>query len=222
MPLSSFPSEAPSETAVAGPHPFILEGFICRNQRDSLFGTMRGMVSMEPRRRRDGCRPDADVLRRVALLVVLLVALLLASTGPAHASHNGSKCISITGTSSGDHLIGSSGCDDIFGLGGPDRIEGKDGRDDLYGGSGFDRVFGNQLKDYVSGANQDDYLSGGAGADTLEDDSYGGDLDQLCGDGGDDFMNAADGDSQDNIRGGGGSDGATYDFGDSVQLGASC
>ncbi len=87
----------------------------------------------------------------------------------------------VTGTSSGEQLVGSNGRnlleglagnDTLFGMGGNDQVEGGAGDDQLYGGngtgsgSGDDVLIGGDGKDVLVGEDGNDTLVGGAGNDS--------------------------------------------------------
>ncbi|QGY78868.1 calcium-binding protein [Xanthomonas hyacinthi] len=87
----------------------------------------------------------------------------------------------VTGTASGEQLLGSSGRDlihglggddTVFGFGGDDKLDGGDGNDYLSGGngsfsgSGNDILMGGAGDDQLVGEDGDDVLFGGAGNDT--------------------------------------------------------
>jgi Ca2+-binding RTX toxin-like protein len=87
----------------------------------------------------------------------------------------------VTGTSSGEQLVGGSdsnlmqglaGDDTLFAMGGDDQLEGGAGADQLYGGngsgsgSGNDTLIGGDGNDTLIGEDGDDSLAGGAGNDS--------------------------------------------------------
>ncbi len=103
----------------------------------------------------------------------------------------------VTGTASGEQLLGTNGRDLIKGLGGNDQLFGFSGDDKLDGGDG---------DDYLSGGNGgspntgDDILIGGAGVDTLVGED-GDDL-MLGGTGDDNYVYGGGADTIDNTGGG--------------------
>ncbi len=70
----------------------------------------------------------------------------------------------VTGTASGEQLLGTNGNDLMQGLGGADQLYGFSGNDRLEGGDGNDRLQGGNGSNTNSG---DDVLLGGAGDDIL-------------------------------------------------------
>ncbi|WP_226595807.1 calcium-binding protein [Marinobacter nauticus] len=87
----------------------------------------------------------------------------------------------VTGTSSGEQLVGGNtrdlmeglaGDDTLFAMGGDDQLEGGAGADQLYGGngsgtgSGNDTLIGGDGNDTLVGEDGDDSLAGGAGNDS--------------------------------------------------------
>jgi len=125
----------------------------------------------------------------------------------------------ITGTDTGDVLVGGGGRNVIMGLAGndtitggrsndiikgglgDDQIDGGNSSDALYGDAGNDRISGGNGNDAAYGGIGDDLIDGGTGHDFL----YGGEgKDTLKGGGGNDFLKGANGD--DILGGGGGND----------------
>ena len=105
----------------------------------------------------------------------------------------------VTGTSSGEQLLGSSGRDLIHGLAGDDELFAFGGDDKLVGGDGADYLSGGNGSFSGSGS---DILVGGAGDDTLVGEDGN---DMLIGGAGNDFYYYATGssfDTVDNIGGG--------------------
>ena len=120
----------------------------------------------------------------------------------------------ITGTASGDLIIGGRGNDNLNGGGGSDlliggtgrdKLNGGDGRDRLIGGNGGDRLVGGDGRDKLNGGNGNDTLNGSAGRDVL---NGGENNDMLNGGSGNDTVTGAGG--RDVLRGGGGAD--SFDF----------
>jgi Ca2+-binding RTX toxin-like protein len=94
---------------------------------------------------------------------------------------NGDYDSVVTGTASGEQLVGGSGRDlleglagndTLFAMGGDDRLEGGAGDDQLYGGngsgagSGTDVLIGGDGNDVLVGEDGNDTLMGGAGNDS--------------------------------------------------------
>jgi hypothetical protein len=98
--------------------------------------------------------------RQIALVVVALASLMLASAGAAQAKR-------LSGTAGADRIVGSAGADVIRSGAGNDRIKGRSGRDRLSGGRGNDRLAGGSGRDRLSGGRGNDRLAGGSGRDRL-------------------------------------------------------
>lgn len=144
-----------------------------------------------------------QVMSRVAVLVLTVLALSVGMAGPADAAvytSSGVRCTKV-GTSGANTLDGTSGRDVICGLGGNDVIRGHGGNDVIDGGSGNDRIDGGAGSDVVLGGSGSDIASGSSGTDRI----YGGyGSDRLSG--GDQGDYVSGGGDQDTLTGGLGPD----------------
>ena len=125
----------------------------------------------------------------------------------------------LSGTNTGETIVGYKGEDDIWAYGGNDSIAGLEGNDAIHGGDGSDEIYGDEGDDLLEGGNGQDALYGGDGMDTLhggedndvlygnsyQDSLFGGPGDDLLvGGGGNDSLEGGEG--QDRLYGGRGSD----------------
>jgi Ca2+-binding RTX toxin-like protein len=108
------------------------------------------------------------------------LATLVAKNGEAQGDVLTADIENVTGTVSGDDLVGSAadnqldgsdGNDDLTGGGGNDILNGQSDNDDLAGGAGADQLQGGGGNDDLVGGAGGDRLFGGTGIDTI---SYGG------------------------------------------------
>jgi hypothetical protein len=136
--------------------------------------------------------------RHLALVVVALASLMLASAGAAQAKR-------LSGTAAADRIVGSARGDVIRSGAGDDRIDGRGGNDRLSGGRGRDRLAGGAGRDRLSGGRGNDRLAGGSGRD------------RLSGGRGNDRLNTADG-RADRVVGGSGSDTCRIDPADQASV----
>jgi serralysin len=112
-----------------------------------------------------------------------------------------------------DSINGLDGDDVIFGGIGNDTLSGDNGNDTITGSAGNDQLFGGEGNDSLTAGNDHTYLDGGDGTDTLIGgadgdyiyDIYGGAMNVLSGNGGNDYL-AGDG----TLSGGDGNDTIGY------------
>ena len=157
------------------------------------------------------------------LLVVLTYGTALAET---------IRCVNVGdelggvcyGTDEDDNVYGTSQEDFIRACDGSDYVMGYDDDDTIYGGDGDDNrrndggLFGGDDDDDIYGGEGDDDMYGGSGADELRDAQARRDVDRAFGQGGNDFIDVADGDRSDLVNcGTGDRDRAIYDRGDEVK-----
>ena len=114
--------------------------------------------SVRAPRARAPVRHPAGMRRRIALLLVVVLAGVVPAV--AHAAD-------LVGTDGADRLVGSRADDRIRGRAGDDTLYGRAGADALFGDAGKDRLFGGPGGDTLLGGAGDDRLNGGAGADIL-------------------------------------------------------
>ncbi|MBS1301750.1 CAP domain-containing protein [Loktanella sp. SALINAS62] len=137
--------------------------------------------------------------------VLLLSGSATVMSGLSEVRLLGVADLDLTGSETGDFLIGNSGQNQLTGGEGRDRLSGEDGDDILTGGVGRDRLSGGVGDDTLYGGGGMDVLYGGKGHDTL----YGGAHDdRLVGNNGNDLLFGGDGD--DFLMGGAGAD--TFGF----------
>ena len=143
----------------------------------------------------------------VALLPVLCLGILLASSATASAASCGGKHATIVsnaprivGTQAHDVIVAGAGDNAIYGMGGSDTICGGGGNDRIYGDRGNDTIFGEGGEDTIVGERGSDDLDGAAGADRIlgetgndEIDGGGGDGDEVDGGPGDDSVSGGPG-----------------------------
>jgi Ca2+-binding RTX toxin-like protein len=159
-------------------------------------------------------------MRRLALPVLVLVALALAPIADAEGSPTCdgkaativSNAPTIVGTKAPDVIVAGSGDNAIRGEGGNDTICAGEGDDAVYVGRGDDSIFGEGGNDTLFGERGSDDLDGGSGEDRLygatgNDELNGGpgNHDQLLGGPGDDSLSGGEGDF-DVLTGGPGND----------------
>ncbi|HJM90195.1 MAG TPA: calcium-binding protein [Dehalococcoidia bacterium] len=82
----------------------------------------------------------------------------------------------LSGSNSGDLIVGGPSAQSISGAGGNDCILGGAGDDNIDGGNGNDVIFGAAGADTLTGGNGNDSLYGGDGDDSLD----GGKRTDLC------------------------------------------
>ncbi|MGQ9368604.1 calcium-binding protein [Azospirillum sp. ST 5-10] len=120
----------------------------------------------------------------------------------------------ISGSTSGDNLVGTGDGDEIYGLQGADTISGMAGDDALYGNFGMDSLAGDAGNDSLFGGQDGDTMFGGSG----DDDIYG----QIASDslvGGDGADEIFGGQGGDTISGGEGNDWLTGNRDDDLLYG---
>jgi hypothetical protein len=107
--------------------------------------------------------------RHIALVVVALAAMMLASAGAAQAKRipGTAGADRIVGTAKGDVIRSGAGNDRLKGGGGSDRLSGGRGNDRLTGGSGRDRLSGGRGADRLNAVDgrADRLVMGGPGRD---------------------------------------------------------
>ncbi len=118
-----------------------------------------------------------EIMRRVALLLAGMAAVLVLASGVALAVNkvgtDGPD--TLRGTDKDDNLVGKGGQDDLFGLDGSDNLLGGEGRDNLFGGNesgpggGDKNLDGGEGNDVVLGGRGSDNIVGGDGNDLLID-----------------------------------------------------
>lgn len=94
-------------------------------------------------------------VKRLAVLVVVLVALGIPALADDYADDHAGRCAhlslngagTLVGTMGKDCLAGSNGPDVVKGKGGKDVLAGNHGPDVLFGGSGDDRLWGGRGPD---------------------------------------------------------------------------
>lgn len=107
-------------------------------------------------------------MRRTTLLLVVIGALLMISSGLALAAVSGDK----TGTDQPDTLIGDPGTNRFAGGGSADTLKGRDGDDQLFGDfGGKENLIGGPGDDFLNAADQrpNDRLDPGEGDQTNGD-----------------------------------------------------
>jgi Ca2+-binding RTX toxin-like protein len=109
-----------------------------------------------------GHRKEYNKVRRTALLqlLVLLAAVLVVASGVAVAKN-------ITGTESGQKIVGTKFADHINALGGDDVVLGYRGPDKIRGGDDNDQQYGGRGNDVIRSEGRfRDLVNGGRGTDT--------------------------------------------------------
>lgn len=107
-------------------------------------------------------------MRRTTLLLVVIGALLVISSGLALAALSGDK----TGTDGPDTLVGDTGTNRFAGGGSADTLKGRDGDDELFGDfGGKENLIGGPGDDFLNAADQraNDRLDPGEGDETNGD-----------------------------------------------------
>lgn len=102
-------------------------------------------------------------MRRMAILVWAVTALLTAFSGAAFAAL-------VEGDSTDNTLVGTDQADTIRAYGGDDEVWALSGRDEIHGGYGADQLHGNRYGDTIFGGKGQDRLYGGNGDDHIVSD----------------------------------------------------
>jgi hypothetical protein len=105
----------------------------------------------------------------VRRLLVVLLALVLASAADGAVQRGTDGDDTLVGTAAADNLYGFAGHDGLYGGAGDDRLYGGQGWDHIFGGAGDDLLDGGPASvDWPSGAySRRERLVGGAGDDVL-------------------------------------------------------
>ena len=114
-------------------------------------------------------------MRRVILLLVMIAAMVVVTSGVALA-------VNKVGTNGPDTLRGTNGADNLLGKGGNDVLSSLAGRDNLLGGEGKDWVLGGNERRPLGGNKT---LVGGPGNDVI---ATGLDSSNSVGGAGNDFL----------------------------------
>ena len=96
-----------------------------------------------------------------------IIPILTASLAALAATASVASAASVTGTDSGERLVGTKAADSISALGGNDRVFALNGADVVSAGEGNDLVVGGRGDDAVSGDAGNDLLFANAGVDVL-------------------------------------------------------